>query len=513
MEKRTRSNARTGRRKSAAKEFRQLPFSQLRNPYQPFNIISDDEVESLHNKSLDVLEQIGMNFLLDESREILKKAGADVDETSTRVRFDRGLIEQAIAKAPSHFKVHARNPAHDLEYGGNAMAFVMVGSPPNASDMVGGRRPGNFEDYCNLLRLGQSLNIAHQFGGYPVEPMDIETPIRHLVAEQALIKLSDKVGFGYSLNRQRILDSIEMVRIGRGISEDTLLSEPSIFTVVNANSPLVYDRPMLTGIIEMARRNQPIIITPFTLSGAMAPVTVAGAIVQQNAEALAGIAFAQIVNPGAPVFYGGFTSNVDMRTGAPAFGTPEYAKAVVIGGQMARRYAIPYRSSNVNASNAPDAQAAYESQMSIWPCMLAHCNVVKHALGWLEGGLTASFEKVIIDAEMLQMMTEFMKPVTINDAEMAMDAMAEVGPGGHYFGCAHTLERYETAFYSPILSDWSNFENWQDRGSKDATLRAHEIYKRLLDEYQEPPMDPAIAEELDAFVDRRIAEGGAVATD
>ncbi len=509
MVRRARSSNKSDRRTAGGDEFRQLPFAQPRNPYQPFNILSDDQIEALHNKSLDVLQDIGMNFLLDEARVILKNAGADVDDSSTRVRFDRKLIEQAIATAPSTFKVHARNPAHDLEYGGNATAYVMVGSPPNVSDTSGGRRPGNFEDYCNFLRLGQSLNVAHMFGGYPVEPTDLETPIRHLIAEQALIKLTDKVGFGYSLNRQRIVDSIEMVRIGRGISEETLQNEPSIFTVVNANSPLIYDSAMLGGIIEMARRNQPVIITPFTLAGAMAPVTVAGAIVQQNAEALAGIAFAQMVNPGAPVLYGGFTSNVDMRTGSPAFGTPEYAKAVLIGGQLARRYGIPYRSSNVNASNAPDAQAAYESQMSLWPCTLAHCNMVKHSLGWLEGGLTASFEKVIIDAEMLQMMTEFMRPVTIDDDEMAMDAMLEVGPGGHYFGCAHTLERYETAFYSPILSDWSNFENWQDRGSLDATQRAHKIYKKLLEDYEEPPMDKAIAEELDAFVDRRIAEGGA----
>ncbi|NQU57435.1 MAG: trimethylamine methyltransferase family protein, partial [Rhodospirillales bacterium] len=314
---------------------------------------------------------------------------------------------------------------------------------------------------------------------------------------------------GYCLNRQRIRDAIEMVRIGRGVSAEQLKTEPSIFTTVNANSPRQYDVAMLGGIIEMARMNQPVVVTPFTLAGAMAPVTVAGAIVQQNAEALAGISFLQMVNPGAPALYGGFTSNVDMRTGAPAFGTPEYSKAVLIGGQLARRYAIPYRSSNVNASNAPDAQAAYESQMSIWPCMLAHCNLVKHALGWLEGGLTASFEKVIIDAEMLQMMAEFMKPVSVNDDEMAMDAMREVEPGGHYFGCAHTMERYENAFYSPILSDWNNFENWRDSGSLDATQRANKIYKKVLEDYQPPAMDAAIEAELDEFVERRIAEGGA----
>jgi trimethylamine--corrinoid protein Co-methyltransferase len=509
MARRSRSRTRAGSRREGGKSFQQLPFKQPRNPYQPFNILSDDEIEALHNTSLDVLEELGINFLLDEAREILKKAGADVRPGETCVRFDRGLIEATIKSVPKHFTGYARNPAHNMEYGGNYTVFCLVSSPPNATDIEAGRRQGNFEDYCNFIRLGQSLNIVHQLSGYPVEPTDIETPIRHLVAEQAMIKLSDKIGYGYCLNRQRIRDSIEMVRIGRGVSTEQLKSEPSIFTVVNANSPRQYDVAMLSGIIEMARMNQPVVITPFTLAGAMAPVTVAGAIVQQNAEALAGIAFLQMVNPGAPVLYGGFTSNVDMRTGSPAFGTPEYAKAVLIGGQLTRRYGIPYRSSNVNASNAPDAQAAYESQMSIWPCMLAHCNMVKHAVGWLEGGLSASFEKVIMDAEMLQMMSEFMKPVIVNDDEMAMQAIREVEPGGHYFGCAHTMERYENAFYSPILSDWSNFENWRDGGSLDATQRANKIYKKILEDYQPPAMDKACEEELDEFVERRIAEGGA----
>jgi trimethylamine--corrinoid protein Co-methyltransferase len=265
---------------------------------------------------------------------------------------------------------------------------------------------------------------------------------------------------------------------------------------------------MLIGMIEMARHGQPVNVTPFTLAGAMAPVTLAGALAQQNAEALAGIAFMQMVRPGAPAWYGGFTSNVDMKTGAPAFGTPEYAKAVLIGGQLTRRYGLPYRSSNVNASNAPDVQSTYESQMSLWPCMLAHCHMVKHALGWIEGGLCASFEKVIIDAEMLQMMAEMLNPVTINEDEFGLSAMQEVGPGGHYFGCAHTMERYETAFYAPMLSDWRNFETWAEAGSQDATQRAHTIYKQLLADYQPPAMDKAIAEELDAYVDRRIAKGG-----
>jgi len=505
-----RGTSRAGRRRreAATSTFRQLPFRQIQNPYPPTNLLSDDQVESVHEASLDVLENIGINFLLEEARDLLKAAGAEVEPGTTRVRFDRHMVMEWVDKAPQSFTAHARNPAHNLQFGPGFINFSMIASPPNSSDMEKGRRTGNFEDFSDLVRLGQTLNIAHQFGGYPVEPIDLHPGIRHLVAESTIYKLSDKFSAGYCLGRERILDSIEMARIARGVSREQMLTEPSIHSTVNANSPLQYDIPMLSGIIEMARMNQPIVITPFTLAGAMAPVTIAGAVVQQNAEALAGIAFVQIVSAGCPAVYGGFTSNVDMRSGAPAFGTPEYAKAVFMGGQLARRYGVPYRSSNVNASNAPDAQAVYESQMSIWPCMMGQATLVKHALGWLEGGLCASFEKVIIDAEMLQMASEFLQPIQINDAEFGISAMEEVGPGGHYFGAAHTMERYDTAFYEPILSDWRNFETWEGDGAVDATTRAHKIYKKLLAEYTSPPMDAAIAEELDAYVARRKEEGG-----
>jgi trimethylamine--corrinoid protein Co-methyltransferase len=488
----------------------QSPAAELRSPFPPFELLSTDQVEAIHQASLQVLEEIGVNFLLDEAREILGAAGADVAADGPRVRFDRDLIETAVSRAPSSFVMHGRDAVYDRTIGGDHLSFCLVSSPPNATDLTRGRRPGNFEDYCDFLRLGQSLNIAHFFSGYPVEPTDVPTPIRHLKAEHAMATLGSKNLSGYALGRRRILDSIEIARLARGIDHEQLLAEPSLWTVVNANSPLQYDKPMLLSTIEMARHRQPVIVTPFTLAGAMAPVTVAGALVQQNAEALAGIAFMQIVNPGAPVIYGGFTSNVDMKTGAPAFGTPEYAKAVLAGGQLARRYGLPYRSSNVNASNAPDEQAVYESEMSIWACMLAHCNCVKHALGWLEGGLSASFEKVILDAEMLQMAAAFLEPLAFDEDSLGLDAIREVGPGGHFFGAQHTLARYETAFYRPLVSDWRNFETWSEDGAKTATMRAHEIYQALLADYEPPPMEPDVREALDDFVERRIAEGGAV---
>ena len=496
----TRPERRSRRPKPSQAAVPQLPFQQVINPYSPVEVLSQDQLERIHNASLTVLEEIGVNFLLDEARQILKQAGADVDAEGTRVRFDRNLILEAVSKAPSEFTIHARNPARNLNIGGRWIAFSTVAGPPNVSDIHGGRRSGNYADYCNFIRLAHCVNIAHAISGHPVEPLDLNPKTRHLETARANITLTDKVCRCYSLGRDRVMDLLEITRISRNLSYANLRQQPSLFTIINANSPLQYDVPMLWGIIELARMNQVVVITPFTLAGAMAPITLAGAVTQQNAEALAGLAFAQIVNPGAPVMYGGFTSNVDMKTGSPAFGTPEYVKATLIGGQFARFYGIPYRSSNVNASNAPDVQAAYESQMAIWGAVMGHANLVHHALGWLEGGLCASFEKFIIDAEMLQGMVEVLKPVEVNDDTLGIDAMREVGPGGHFFAAQQTMERYDTEFYQPMLSDWRNFENWFEDGAIDATVRANRIYQRLLEEYEPPILQPDILEELDQFI-------------
>jgi trimethylamine--corrinoid protein Co-methyltransferase len=259
----------------------------------------------------------------------------------------------------------------------------------------------------------------------------------------------------------------------------------------------------------MAEHGQCVVVTPFTLAGAMSPITLAGALAQQHAEALAGIALCQIVRPGAPVIYGGFTSNVDMRTGAPAFGTPEYAQAAIASGQLARFIKVPFRSSNVTTANEPDAQAAYESQTALWGAIAGQADLILHAAGWLGGGLTASFEKLIIDAEMLQMMSAFLEPFDVTADELALDAIREAGPAGHYFGTSHTMLRYETAFYSPLLSNWENYDTWVERGRRTALTRANEIWKRLLADYQQPFIDRAIDEELRAYVARRKREGGA----
>ncbi|MCP4329925.1 MAG: trimethylamine methyltransferase family protein [Alphaproteobacteria bacterium] len=506
--RRRRNRTEAGGKMSRSADLVNLNYVRVRNPYRPIEQFSADQIEAIHEASLTVLREIGIRVLSDEALAIFKGAGAAVDPSSQRVRFDDEMVLEAVAKASPTVKVRARNALRDMEVGGDNVVFCTVGGPPNISDLENGRRSGTLADFTDLARLAQCFDVIHCHGA-SVEAMDIETRFRHLEITRALLVETEKVPFVYCRGRETVADVMEMVRIARGIPTDRFDAEPSCYTVVNMNSPLQLDIPMSKGIIDFARRGQLMILTPFTLAGAMAPVSIAGALVQQNAEALAGLALSQLVRPGAPVAYGGFTSNVNMKSGAPAFGTPEYVKAAFASGQLARRYNLPWRSSNANASNAPDAQAAYESQMALWGALMGGCNIVMHGAGWLEGGLTASFEKFIIDVEMLQMFAEMFRPEPCDAGALALDAMREVGPGGHYFGAAHTLERYENAFYSPLLSDWRNFETWNEAGSVDATHRAHAIYKDALKNFERPPMDSAIREELDAFVERRQAEGGA----
>lgn len=506
---RARRGGRAGKRSGSGAGFGQPPFRQLRIPFPPTRLVSDDELESIHLASLRVLSEIGVDVLHDGARAIMKEHGADVRPGSDRARFDPAMILELVGHAPSQFTLHARNPAHDLVFGGDNLIVAMMASAPNCSDLDGGRRPGNREDYRDFLRLAQMHNVIDCTGGYPVEPIDIHPSIRHLECVRDLATLTDKVFHIYSLGRERNLDGIEIARIARGVSREQLLEEPSVFTIINTNSPLKLDIPMMEGIIQMASAGQAVVVTPFTLSGAMAPVTIAGALVQQNAEALAGIAFAQMVRKGAPVAYGGFTSNVDMKSGAPAFGTPEYMKAQLVGGQLARRYALPYRTSNTCAANTIDAQAAYESVFSLWGVIQGGGNMMMHAAGWLEGGLRCSFEKAILDIDLLQMVAEFLTPLDLSEDALAVEAIREVGPGGHFFGTPHTQSRYKSAFYAPILSDWRNFESWSEAGSPTAMEKANRIWKERLAAYEPPAMDEGIREELDTFVDRRIAEGGA----
>jgi trimethylamine--corrinoid protein Co-methyltransferase len=504
---RRRSNSRAALQSSRTKGFAQLPFAPLCNPYSPMEIISADQVETIHHASLKILRDIGLRVDNPSSLKLLSKLKADVDFDNNHVKLDPDLVEELLRDVPSEFTIHARNPQKTLRMGGNSIVFATTCGPSFVSDIDRGRRAGTQKDMEDFVKLASTLNILHHEGGSGPEPLDLPPASRHLDMMYAQITLTDKGWHPSWLNTaERARDCIEMAKIAMQTDDEGLKQRPAIVGGINTNSPLLWDEGQVDGMRVFAEAGQPVHATPFTLAGAMAPATVAGAVTLQNAEALGCIAITQAAAPGSPTFYGHFTSNVDMRTGSPAFGTPEYAQSVIMSGQLARRYRMPLRSSNTTGSACVDLQATYESNMSINACIQAHVNDVMHAGGWLEGGLTCSFEKLILDAELLQMQAAFLQPVIVDDDSLGIEAIAEVGSGGHFFGTAHTLERYENAFYQPILSDWRNFEAWEEDGAKNATQRANEIWKRLLKEYEKPPIDQAIEEELQAYMAKRKQE-------
>ncbi len=490
-------------RRSGSGRLAQLPWTTVTNPYAPMEVLSTDQIEAIHRTSLRILEEIGIELMSPAARAAMRTLGAQVDEASGAVRLDRAIVDRALVTTPASFTLTSRNPAKQLVLGGRHIAFGLVAGPPFVHDCERGRRSGNYRDYCDFIRLAQYFNAIHVLGNQVCAPVELPANSRHLDTYRANLVYSDLAYHCTAIGAGRARDGIEMMAIARGISVEEMASSPGVITIISVNSPRRFDEAMADGLMTMAQHGQPVVITPFTLMGAMAPVSLAAALAQQNAEILFGLTLAQAVRPGTPVMYGAFTSNVDMRTGAPAFGTPENAKANVASGQLARRYQLPYRTSNASASNAADAQGVYETEMSLWGAILGHGNLVYHAAGWQEGGLTASFEKLVLDVEMLQLMMEFLKPIVVNEAELGFEAQQQVGPGGHFFGATHTMDRYEHAFYRPLVSNWQNYENWQLGGGKDATQRATDIWKRALDEYQQPPIEAAIVEALDAFIARR----------
>ena len=496
-------------RRPATSRLTQLPWRQVTNPYAPLEVLFAEQLEAIHLSSLRILEELGIELMSPRALAICAAAGAEVDVTTGIVRLERGLVARSLALAPSSFVLTPRNPGRRIVLGGNHVSFGLVAGPPNVHDCERGRRAGNFRDYCDFIRLAQHFNAIHLLGNQVCAPVELPANSRHLDAYWANLLYSDRVYHCSAIGAGRARDGIHMMAIARGISIEEMAHSPGVITIISVNSPRRFDAAMADGLVAMAEHGQAVVVTPFTLMGAMAPVTLAAALAQQNAEALFGVVLAQLVRPGTPVMYGAFTSNVDLRSGAPAFGTPENAKANIASGQLARRYGLPYRTSNASASNAADAQGAYETQMSLWGAILGHGNLVYHAAGWQEGGLTASFEKLVLDVEMLQQMMEFLRPIVVDEAELGFDAIGRVPTGGHFFGDPHTLERYEHAFYEPLLSNWQNHEAWQLAGGLDATQRATTIWKRALLEYEAPPMDASVREELDAYVVQRRAEIGA----
>ncbi len=484
------------------------PWKRTINPYPPVEPLSADQVEEIHRASLTVLNRYGMRILSPQARQVLKAAGNRVDEAEAMVYYDPDFVEEAIKTAPASFNFHARNPKKSLVIGDNSINFCPVGGPSFVSDLDRGRRAGTYAELCDFIRLIQMLDILHVGGAGSFSPLDLPAESRHLDQTLAALTLTDKVLHASLLGTARAKDALTMAAMAHEVELGGLADRDGIIISgnINTNSPRQLDDNLTDGMMVLIEHNQAIVVTPFTLLGAMAPTTIAGALTLQNAEALACFSLIQTLNPGNPMVYGGFTSNVDMKTGAPAFGTPEYVRATLAGGQMARRYGLPYRSSNTNASNVVDAQASYESEMSLWAVAMGHANLVFHAAGWLEGGLVASFEKLIVDAEMLQMLAESLEAIEVDADQLALEAIGEVQPGGHFFGAKHTLQRYKSAFYPPIVSDWRNFETWEEAGSLTATKRANAIWKQMLKDYEPPPIDPGVKEALEDFVAKRKPE-------
>ncbi|WP_171178241.1 trimethylamine methyltransferase family protein [Ruegeria sp. HKCCD8929] len=488
----------------------QMPWAPPINTDRPTEPLDQEGIEAIHEGAMRILEEIGIAFYNEEALGLFKEAGCSVD--GDVVRLGRDFVMEMIGKAPDKFTITPRNPERTIEIGGKTILFGNVSSPPNYWDMEIGRKvPGNREMCRNLLKLTQYFNCIHFAGGYPVEPVDIHASIRHLDVLYDKLTLSDKAMHAYCLGKERVEDVMEMVRIAGGLSHDEFEATPRMYSNINSTSPLKHDHPMIDGCLRLARRGQAIVVTPFTLAGAMAPVTMAGAVAQSLAEALCAIALFQYVRPGIPCVIGTFTSNVDMKSGAPAFGTPEYMRSTQMTGQMARFYGLPMRSSGVCAANVPDGQAMWETSNSLWAAVQSGTNMVYHAAGWLEGGLIASPEKFIMDCEILQQIQRYMQPevTATGPDEIALNAIKSVGNDGHFFGIQHTQDRYTTAFYQPFLSDWKNFEGWEAAGGIWTPERAHHLFKEIIGSFEAPPMDEAIRDELADFVARRKAEGGA----
>ncbi len=493
----------------------------LLSKLKPYEVLSEEGVELIHQASMRLLKDVGI-LIVDypPAAETFQQNGARVewvdrevtypngDTTQMKghlVKLDEDMLLHFIRQAPATFTQLARNPANNLQFGGKNIIFAPVYGPPFVGGLDFGRRQATLEDFHNFAKLTYMAEHLHHNGGTLVEPNDIDVRERHLDMLLAHITLSDKCFMGSVTHADNARDTVTMARILFGA--DAIAQNPAVFSLINASSPMRFDDRMFGALEVYAHAKQAVLVTPFLIAGAMSPSTMAATLAQQNAEALFGICYAQMLNAGTPCVYGSFLSNIDMRSGAPCFGTPEDALALFGGAQMARRYNLPYRSGgNFTASRIPDAQAGYESAGTMWPTVQANVNFVLHSAGWLEGGLIAGYEKFILDLEICGMMARFVNGVGLTDEDFAWDAYQEIPPGGHFLGSSHTMRHYSTAFYQHTVFNMDNYEKWEAEGKHDAYKKANAVYKQMLKDYEKPSLDPAIEEELRAFSAQRRAE-------
>jgi trimethylamine--corrinoid protein Co-methyltransferase len=476
----------------------------LTNDLPRYEILDEAAMAELERGWRRIVSELGIEFLYEEALDYFRKAGQNVE--GQLVKFDPDWILEQMAKAPREFDLQARNPERNVHIGGKHMVFSAVYGCPFVREGIE-RREATYDDFENLVRLSQAYPQLDSPGGTICEPNDKPLDSRHLDMVYALLTLSDKPFMGSVTSGPNALDTIAMAEMVFG--RESIEQTPAIISLININSPLRYDDRMLAALVEYVKANQAVIITPFLLMGAMSPVSVPATLAQQMAEAFAGIALAQTIRPGCPVVFGSFLSNTDMQSGSPSFGTPESAVGLLCTGQIARHYNLPFRGGGaLTSSQVVDAQAAYEAMMTLWPTFLAGTNFVMHSAGWLESGLVSCYEKFITDVEGLRMLHEVFKPLEINEETMAYSAHQEVGQGGHFLGAVHTLERFRECFYRPLVSSTENFERWNRLGARDTATRAGEIWRKTLEEYEQPAIDSGLQEELKAFVDRRRTELG-----
>ncbi len=491
----------------AEKPQRRTDYRTLRNPFPPMKVFSDDEIGAMHDTALRTLEDLGMRVLLPEAVALFEAGGARVK--GDMVYIGREMVAAAISSAPRSITGRAGARDRDILLEPGSLVFQPGAGAPHATDLARGRRPGSGRDFRELVQLTHHFDVFQMMPPL-IEPQDVATHVRHYFTLEAQMTLTDKFPFVFARGAPQVMDSFEMLRDFRGVTDAEFQANPHCYTIINTNSPRTLDIPMAQGLIDFARHGQVSIVTPFTLMGAMAPITVAGAITLSHAEALAAITLTQLVRPGAPVCYGTFTSNVDMKSGAPAFGTPSHFQASLAAGQLARLLDLPWRSAAGSASNLNDVQAANENQMGLWGCLMAGATIIIHAAGWLEGGLTVSYEKLVTDVEVLNMIADLCAGAQAGEAEIGFDtALSQVEPGSHFFAAPQTMARYTTEFYEPVVHSYANFGTWTERGAQDASTRATKVWQDILAEDARPTVDETRLENLRAFIAKRTAAGGA----